>query len=122
VAHWAGEHDVAERYLDLRVRARPALRISPSRTLRNGEEARFTVRLNNPAAGEREVHLQAKTGGRWVVIRAHRANRSGVWRDSYRFTSTRGVETYRFRAVVKRQRGYPYLRGSSAVRKVTVRG
>jgi hypothetical protein len=68
------------------------------------------------------VSLQAKSGGNWVTIRAHRSNPRGVWRDSHRFTSTTGVETYRFRAVVKRQRGYPYLRGTSRVRKVTVRG
>lgn len=122
VAHWAGTSEVAERYLDMQVRARPGLRIGPDRTLRNGESARFVVRLNQPEAAEREVHLQAKVDGRWVVIRAHRASRKGIWRDSYRFTSTTGERTYRFRALVKRQRGYPYLRGTSRVREVTVRG
>ena len=122
VAHWPDSRRVAEHHLRLRARARPSLRVAPARTLRNGEEARFTVRLHGPDPGGREVQLQARTGNRWVPIRAHHASRKGVWRDSYRFSSTTGNRQYRFRALVPRQRGYPYLRGTSAVRRVQVRG
>ncbi len=122
VAHWPDARHVAERYLRLRVRARPKLRVAPSRALRNGEEARFVVRLHGPEPGGRMVQLEARTGSRWVPIRSHPASRRGVWRDSYRFSSTTGTRRYRFRAVVPRQHGYPYLRGSSPVRRVQVRG
>lgn len=121
IAHWSDSRNVAERYLDLRVRAHPRLRVAPAQ-LRNGEVARFTVRLHGPDPGGRTVQLQARTGGHWVLVRSHRASRKGVWRDSYRFTSTTGLRAYRFRAVVPRQRGYPYLRGTSNVRRVRVGG
>lgn len=122
VAHWSDSQHVAERNLRLQVRARPTLRVAPSRTLRNGRRARFTVRLSGPAAGRRQVVLEARTARRWVPVRAHRSSPSGAWHGSYRFTSTTGTRTYRFRAVVPRQAGYPYLRGSSEVRRVRVRG
>lgn len=122
VAHWPDAETVSERYLRLRVRARPRLRVTPTRTLRNGEEARFVVRLHGPEAGSRQVQLEARSGRRWVLVRSHRASPRGIWRDSYRFGSTTGTRTYRFRAVVPRQRGYPYERGASVVRRVRVRG
>jgi len=122
VAHWPDTENVAERHLRLRVRARPRLRVLPRRTLRNGETARFAVRLHRPHRGGREVRLEVHTGRRWQVIRSHRANARGLWRDSYRFTSTTGSRSYRFRAAVPRQSGYPYERGWSKVRRVRVRG
>jgi len=122
VAHWPDAENVAERHLRLRVRARPRLRVLPRRTLRNGERARFAVRLHGPHQGGREVRLEVHTGRRWQVIRSHRANGRGLWRDSYRFTSTTRSRTYRFRAVVPRQQGYPYARGWSKVRRVRVHG
>jgi hypothetical protein len=121
VAHWSSEDEVSERLLDLRVRARPTLRISPS-SLRNGQTARFGVRLHGPDPGRRRVQLEVRDGDRWVIVRAHNAAPSGRWRDSYRFTSTTGSRTYRFRAVVPKQHGYPYERGASRVEQVRVAG
>ena len=119
VAHWWDDEHVSERLMDLRVRARPRLRISPS-SLRNGQTARFDVRLHGPDPGRRRVQLEVRDGDRWVIVRAHNAAPSGHWRDSYRFTSTIGSRTYRFRAVVPKQHGYPYERGSSQVERVRV--
>jgi hypothetical protein len=121
VAHWSADGEVAERYLRLRVRARPVLDISPG-SLRNGETARFRVRLHGPDPGRRRVQLEVRDDGGWKILRAHNSAPSGTWRDSYRFTSTTGTRTYRFRAVVPKQSGYPYERGASEVETVRVRG
>jgi hypothetical protein len=122
VAHWATSESALERYLHLRVRARPLLRIRPGRPLHNGESARFRVRLPGPSAGHRRVVLQANAGGRWIPVRNGHTDGGGRWRTSHRFRSTTGTRTYRFRALVPRQRGYPYLAGRSDVRRKVVSG
>lgn len=122
VAHWPGSERALERYLRLRVRAVPRLRLRPRRTLRNGERVRFRVGLPGPLAGGRRVEVQARADGRWITIAAGRANRRGRWTGAYRFRSTTGRRTYAFRATVAGQRGYPYERGVSAVRRATVVG
>ena len=122
VAHWSDADHVAERQMHLAVRARPTLSVSPSGTLRNGDEARFEVRLHGPGEGGRRVQLEVRTGDHWTIVRAHNADANGRWRDAYRFTSTTGTRTYRFRALVPKQPGYPYARGWSEIRKVRVRG
>ncbi len=122
VAYWWSSGSVAERRLGLGVHAHPRLRVRPRRPLRNGDAARFAVRLQGPAAGGRWVKLQARSGHRWVEVRNGRANARGVYRARYRFHATSGHRRYRFRAVVPSQRGYPYLRGASRVRRVVVNG
>jgi len=122
VAHWAGSERVSERHLVLRVRARPRLRVSPGRTLRNGERVRFGVRLHGPRAGGKRVRIEVRSGGRWVLLFARGADSRGHWSGSYRFRNTTGTRTYRFRAVVPRQMRYPYERGTSATRRVRVSG
>jgi hypothetical protein len=122
VAHWPSAESALERFLDLRVRARPGLRIRPDRRLQNGERAHFRVRLPGPRAGRRRVVLQAHANGRWIPVRNGRTDRLGSWRTSYRFRATTGARTYRFRALVPRQRGYPYLSGASEVRRQMVIG
>ena len=122
VAHWAGETEVAESYERLGVRARPSLSLSPSGTVPNGRRVHFDVRLHGPEAGGRRVHVKARSGGRWVKVRTGNADGNGRWRASYRFRSTTGTRTYRFKAFVPRQAGYPFEAGRSAARKVTVSG
>lgn len=122
VAHWAGRHEVIERYLDLQARAVPRLSISPRRTIRNGQKARFEVTIPGPAQAARRVSVQARANGRWVHVSGGQTNRRGHWVGSYRFGSTTGTRRYAFRAIVTRQAGYPYAPGTSAVRRVTVKG
>lgn len=122
VAHWADDTDVTESYERLGVRARPTLSLSPSGPVPVGRRVRFDVRLHGPEAGGRRVHVKARSGGRWVKVRTGNADRNGRWRAAYRFRSTTGTRTYRFKAFVPRQAGYPFEAGRSAARKVTVSG
>jgi hypothetical protein len=122
VAHWPDGDRALERYLTLRSRARPKLRIAPERTLTNGERVRFRVRLAGPARGGRLVEIRARARGRWVRVKGGRTNGRGVWRGSYRFRSTTGHRTYEFRAHVPRQPRYPFDPGHSRVARVRVVG
>jgi hypothetical protein len=122
VAYWPTDASVLERYLDLRVRAHPGLTVRPARPLRNGDRAHFKVRLPGPAAGHRDLRLQVHSRHRWLELRAGRTNPRGIYRARYRFHATTGRRTYAFRAVLRKQAGYPYESGHSKVRRVTVVG
>ena len=122
IAYWPTDTSVLERYLDLRVRAHPWLTVRPRRPIRNGDRAHFRVRLPGPAAGHRDLRIQVRSGHRWLELRAGRTNRRGVYRARYRFHATSGRRTYAFRAVIRKQMGYPYESGRSKVRRVTVVG
>jgi hypothetical protein len=122
VAYWWSRTHVAERRLRLTMPAHPRLKVRPHHPLRNGDAARFAVKLQRPAAGRRWVRIQARSGHRWVQVRNGRTNAKGIFRARYRFHATTGRRRYRFRAVVPSQRGYPYERGHSRVRRVTVVG
>jgi hypothetical protein len=122
VAHWRGASSAVERYLDLAVPARPGLRIRPRHPIENGHRARFRVRLPGPRSAGRRVRVQARAGHRWLDLRTGLTGPRGTYRARYRFHATSGRRTYRFRAVVPKQRGYPYEAGRSRVRRVTVVG
>jgi hypothetical protein len=122
VAYWPSSTQVVERYAELRVRSRPRLRLRPRRTLHNGQRVRFRATLPGPARERRRVTLMVRSAGRWLPLKRGRTNRHGRWRSAYRFRSTTGERTYRFRVVVPRQAGYPYLTGRSPVRRVRVSG
>jgi hypothetical protein len=122
VAYWWSRTGVSERRLRLRVHAHPRLVLRPHHPLRNGRAVRFAVKLQEPAADRRWVRIQARAGHRWVGVRNGRTNVEGIYRARYRFHATTGRRRYRFRAVVPSQRGYPYERGKSRVRRVTVTG
>jgi hypothetical protein len=111
-----------ERTLTLRVRARPRLKVGPRSRLRNGEVARFRGKLPGPGAAGRVVVLQAAVGGRWQAFESARSGPEGRFTARYRFRDTTGRRLYRFRAVVREQAGYPYLKGASPVRRVVVSG
>ena len=66
--------------------------------------------------------IQARANGRWLDLRTGRTDRRGRYASGYRFRSTTGTQTYRFRALVPKQAGYPYERGRSKARRVTVFG
>jgi len=122
LAYWWSGADVAERHLSLAVHAHPRLRLRPRHPLHNGRHVRFKVRLDGPAAHHRWVRVQARSRHRWVELRNGRTNAHGIYRARYRFHATTGRQRYAFRALVPSQHGYPYERGRSGVRRVTVVG
>jgi hypothetical protein len=122
VAYWADRDRVAERYIRLRSRVLPRLRLRPRGTLHNGDSIRFEVRIPGPVAAGRRVALKVRDDGHWLVLRAGRTDGHGRWSASYRFHDTAGERRYRFRAYVPRQAGYPYRAGRSPVRRARVVG
>jgi hypothetical protein len=110
--------------VDLGVRARTSIRANRGHVV-NGEDVTFQGRLRGREYGSvgKTIYLQVYTRGRWATFATPRAApTSGRWSQDYRFTATRGLVRYRFRAVVPREAGYPYERGTSRVVRVTVRG
>jgi hypothetical protein len=122
LAYWGGPDRPLERFLRLRVPARPRLALRPRGTLRNGQRLRFRVALPGPANARRLVKVQARAGRRWVPVSTGRTSRHGFYRAAYRFHATTGTRTYRFRALVPAQRGYPYAAGASRTKRKTVTG
>jgi len=59
-------------------------------------------------------------GGRWRTFATPRSKRNGRFKTSYKFERTFGPRTFRFRARVRREAGYPYELGSSHRVKVRV--
>jgi len=94
------------------------------RAVRNGASVRFSGRLGGGPVpqGGKLIDLQAHYRGRWRTFATPRTGAGGRWSFRYRFEATRGVVTYRFRAVVPREAAYPYELGRSRVLAVRVRG
>ncbi len=122
VAWWPSAGPALERYLHLEVPAMPRLRLWPRRPIHNGDRLRFRVHLPRPASAGRRVRVQAADGGHWIDLRSGLSGRRGTYRARYRFHATTGRRTYRFRAVVPKQEGYPYEAGTSKVRRAVVVG
>ena len=113
----------ALRVLDLQVPAASSLGVSRRRIL-NGRRVVFGGRLARRAAlpAGKLVELQTRVSGRWQTFRTTRANARGRWRVPYRFLRTKGLQSYRFRARLPREAGYPYATGATRTITVTVRG
>jgi hypothetical protein len=107
--------------VDLDSRVVPTLSILKKR-LENGDAARFKGRVPGPNADGRAVTMQARVGRKWRTFKQLRTDSDGRFHGKYRFTQTRGRVRYVFRALVKRQGGYPYESGTSVRRKLIVRG
>jgi hypothetical protein len=122
VAYWPSTSGAVERYLHLEVPARPRLRLRFGHPVHNGDRVRFRVRLPGPAHARRRVRIQVRVGGRWLDLRHGLTGKRGIYRARYRFHATTGRRTYAFRAVVPKQRGYPYEAGRSQVQRVAVIG
>jgi hypothetical protein len=122
VAHWPSTAGAVETFRALRVRTRARLKLLPGGVLHNGERVRFRVRIPGPRARGRHVALKVRANGRWLPLRRGATNRHGVWTGSYRFRATTGRQTYKFRAFVPKQRGYPYQAGRSKTKRQTVVG
>jgi len=108
----------------LRVRASTSMRAS-RRSVINGEFVTFRGRLRGgwlPPAGAL-VELQVYSRGQWRTFAQPRARSgSGRWSYPYRFETVRGRASFRFRARVRRQPGFPFITGSSRPVRVLVRG
>ena len=92
------------------------------KSVQNGHPVHFNGSVPGPNADERAVALQARVGRKWRTFKQLRTDHDGRFKGLYRFTQTVGHVRYTFRALVKRQGGYPYDAGASRKRKVVVRG
>jgi hypothetical protein len=101
---------------------KPLFRVGPRGGLTNGGNARFAGRIPGPSEADRQVTLQARVGKKWRTFKQVRTDAKGKFKGRYRFTQTRGRTLYIFRALVKKQGGYPFSPGSSRKRKVAVTG
>ncbi len=99
----------------------PTLQIR-QKILANGDAARFRGQVPGPNAEGRVVAMQARVGRKWRTFKQLRTDLDGHFRGKYRFTQTTGRVRYIFRALVKRQSGYPYEPGSSHKRTLVVHG
>jgi hypothetical protein len=99
--------------------------LKPSRAVaRNGQTVVFRGRLLSrpiPRGGVL-IDLQARVGPRWQTFKTTRARNAGRWAIKYRFSSTRGVRVYAFRARVRQDSGYPYAISKTRAVRVKVIG
>ena len=109
--------------LKLAVRAGVRLRTSP-RHLRNGQSIRMRGRVADvrlPKQGKSvAIQARARGAGSWTTVTLMRTDAAGHFNFAYRFRKTFQTTTYEFRAVVPRERGYPFRRGWSRIRRATV--
>lgn len=108
--------------LSLIVSARAKLQLSRKET-RSGRRIYFIGRIAGPAPGQRVVVIHGTVPGakRQFLIRRARTDGLGGFRVGYRFDRVAGPTKFEFWAEVPVQQGYPYARGSSAKRYVSVR-
>jgi hypothetical protein len=99
----------------------PTLKLG-EKSVANGQRVHFKGGLPGPNAASRAVALQARAGKKWRTFKQLRTDDTGGFKGLYRFTQTSGPARYLFRALVKRQGGYPYEPGSSRKRRLFVRG
>jgi len=100
-----------------------SIRVS-RRTVRNGQAVLFSGRVRSrplPLNGKL-IEMQAHFRGRWRTFSTLTTDRRGRWRFRYRFGATLGRVTYRFRARLPSEGGYPFVTGHSHVAKVLVEG
>jgi len=109
--------------LSVNAHAKPTMTLSKGR-VGHGGKVKITGSLPGPSAAGRVVVLQASSlhGRRWLTFRKATTGAKGGFRSSYRFGGTSGTATYRMRAVVPRQAGYPYEPGHSKPRRIKVLG
>jgi hypothetical protein len=126
LTYWRNAELVVTTAVRLRVRAPVRLKIKPHHMLHNGARPRYIARIRGPYHRDREVQFEAKApGGRWFGLPGGHGtattSRRGIART--RMPRLRASTNYklRFRAVVPKQQGYPYTRGTSKVRKRLVR-
>jgi hypothetical protein len=114
----------AESRVTLVVPAAGSFKPSRKRVL-NGGRVVFRGRVASlplPVGGKL-VELQVKQPtGEWTTFRTLRTDGQGRWALRYRFRFVRCHTTYRLRARIPAEAGYPFAAGKSRSRKVAVRG
>jgi hypothetical protein len=121
VAYRYGDHWLGTPSMYLNSSVLPTLRLTKSK-LSNGQAVGFRGRIPGPDNNGRAITLQAKVGKKWRSFKQLQTDSSGRFKGKYRFTQTFGRALYVFRALVKRQGGYPYSPGASKKRKLLVHG
>ena len=125
VFRYGGSRRIGSATADFMVLVPANTSIRPGRRrLLNGQQVLFTGRVITrplPSAGKL-VEMQAYFRGRWRTFSTVRAGGGGRWRFLYRFGGTVGRVTYRFRARLPAEGGYPFIGGNSRVVKVVVLG
>jgi hypothetical protein len=113
----------AQSQVELAVPAASSIRVNRTRLL-NGQTVTFSGRLaaGPIPPGGKLVELQVLRAGRWQTFRTTNTDAAGRWTVGYRFTSTTGVQRYRFRARLPREASYPFETGASSALAVQVRG
>ncbi|MEZ5156943.1 MAG: carboxypeptidase-like regulatory domain-containing protein [Solirubrobacterales bacterium] len=108
------------------LRVRGAVTLRAPRRVREGGRAVFRGRVKargaDIARGGKSLEVQVRIGKRWKTVgRSIRTDGKGRFRLRYRFVAdyTRPVR-YRFRALVLRERGWPYLPAHSKARRLLV--
>src|SRR5262249_50196706 len=109
--------------LELNSHAKPTIELGRGR-VRRGGKIKITGSLPGVDAAGRVVVLQASSlhGRRWLTFRRATTGADGGFRSAYRFGATSSTTTYRMRAVVPRQAGYPYETGHSTPARIKVLG
>jgi len=122
---YVGSRRIAPATLAFRMRVPAPSSIDVDRdTVRNGEAVVFSGRVAGrplPPIGKL-LEMQAHFRGRWRTFSTLRTNRAGAWKFRYRFGATLGRVTYRFRARMPSEGGYPFITGHSRVARVVVLG
>jgi hypothetical protein len=125
VFRYGGSRRIGAATAAFRLRVRAASSIEADRTtLRNGEAVVFSGRVASrplPRSGKL-IEMQAYFRGRWRTFSTFRAGPRGEWKFRYQFGATLGRVTYRFRARLPSEGGYPFVTGNSRVAKVVVLG
>jgi hypothetical protein len=123
---YPGTSLIRGRNADVRLRVNASTSIAAShQTVINGEYVTIHGHLRGgwiPAGGVL-VELQVRARGQWRTFAQPRANAAnGRWALRYRFETVRAAARFRFRARIRRQRGYPFTTGHSREIRVRVRG
>ena len=107
----------------LLVKGRSSLKVDRGRVL-NGQKVTFSGRVRGrplPSAGKL-IEMQVRLSDDWQTFRTTRSGPKGGWRVSYRFERTCGVQSFRFRARLPGEAGYPLEAGGSRGLTVRVKG
>ena len=107
----------------LLVKGSSSLKVDRSRVL-NGQKVTFSGRVRGrplPTAGKL-IEMQVLLTDDWQTFRTTRSGPKGGWRVSYRFERTCGMQSFRFRARLPGEAGYPLEAGGSRGLTVRVKG
>lgn len=101
--------------------SQPTVQLRPGR-VHEGDQVQITGMLPGPSSAGRVVVLQASAlhGHRWLTFRKATTGPRGGFRADYRFGKTTQTITYKIRAVVPLQNGYPYAAGQRKPARVKV--